>query len=110
MRSTVLWFVLVLAACGSAADPTSATRGRPATLVAVIDGDSLELQVDGNRIEVRLDGVNAPEGDECFGDEASAALLDVVEGASLSFEATGRDQFGRTLGYVFANDVLVNRR
>lgn len=65
----------------------------------VIDGDSLRLTVDGEGIEVRLDGINAPESDECLAEVARDRLSQLAD-AEVEIEATGTDQFGRTLALV----------
>lgn len=65
----------------------------------VIDGDSLRVSVDGETLEVRLDGINAPESDECLAEEARTRLRQLSD-AGVVVEATGIDQFGRTLALV----------
>lgn len=65
----------------------------------VIDGDSLSVNVDGETLEVRLDGINAPESDECMAEEARTRLRQLAD-AGVVVEATGVDQFGRTLALV----------
>ena len=82
------------------------------TLDHVIDGDTIRL-VDGSR--VRLIGIDTPEtdpniGEECFGAEATAFAEDLLaEGdeVRLEFDDERRDQYGRTLAYVYrASDGL----
>lgn len=64
-----------------------------------IDGDSLRANVDGETLEIRLDGINAPETDECLAEEAATRLRQLAD-AGVTVEATGLDQFGRTLALV----------
>lgn len=64
-----------------------------------VDGDSLRVDVDGETLEVRLDGINAPESDECLAEEARTRLRQLAD-AGVVVEATGIDQFGRTLALV----------
>ena len=83
-----------------------------ATITRVIDGDSLEVMLDGSSEEVRLVGVNAPEGRDCGGAEATAALEALLVGTSLSGDLDDatfelivdpdepRDRFGRLLGTI----------
>ena len=58
--------------------PAPATYEANATLVRVVDGDTIQVEVDGQRENVRLIGIDTPETKrpntpvECFGPEASA--------------------------------------
>lgn len=81
----------------------------PRLCVRVIDGDTLELE-GGDR--VRLIGVNAPESVdprrpvERFGMEAAEFTRRLAEGKAVRLEYDGetRDQFGRTLAYIYLPD------
>ncbi|MGH8914094.1 MAG: thermonuclease family protein [Acidimicrobiia bacterium] len=70
----------------------------------VNDGDSIVVDVAGEEVEVRLVGINSPESDECFYQEAADHLSDLIEGNTVEVEVTGTDQFGRTLGHVWLDD------
>lgn len=98
------------AAAGPAAAPTPPGDARPARLLAVLDGDSLEMDLDGAVEEVRLAGVNTPERAECWSDAARDAASRLVEGALLLVAPTGRDRYGRLIGFVWADGDLVNLR
>lgn len=76
----------------------------------VADGDSLRADGDGSELEIRLLGVNAPEGDECYGDEARRRLEDLLALGEVRLRPwpADVDEFGRTLGYITAGDVFVN--
>ncbi len=77
--------------------------------VRVIDGDTIEL--DGGE-RVRLIGVDTPETVDprrpvqYFGKEASAFTRRMVEGKDVRIEQDqeSRDQYGRTLAYVYLPD------
>ncbi len=76
----------------------------------VIDGDTVVLE-NGERL--RYLGVDTPESfgqPECGADEATALNRRLVEGRSVDLlpGPEERDQFGRLLGYVFADGVFVN--
>lgn len=97
----------------SAPDKAAAAQrsGETAERTFVFDGDSLEATlVDGSPVEIRLLGINAPEGDECFGDRARSALEGLLGTNPLTLvaDAEDTDQFGRLLRYVFADGVNVN--
>ena len=80
----------------------------PGTVTRINDGDSLVIETGSAEIEVRLMGINAPESDECFGQEAEQRLVDLVEGQEVGLEDMGQDQFDRTLAYLWLGDLLVN--
>ena len=79
-------------------------------MTRVSDGDSLRATSTEGDLEIRLLGVNAPEGDECFGDEAKSRLESLLTPGSVSLHPwPGEvDEFGRTLGFISAGGVFVN--
>jgi hypothetical protein len=77
-------------------------------VLAVEDGDTFLLGTAGDEIKVRLLGVNAPERDECMSEQATAGLSSYLDRGELEVEGHGTDQFGRTLGYVWAGESFVN--
>lgn len=84
-----------------------------ATVEGVIDGDTLQAAVNGQRVEIRLIGINAPEGDECHGDESRTALASLVTGQTVVLASDGpdSDSAGRALRYVLIEGdpaILVN--
>lgn len=77
-----------------------------ATVVAITDGDTVEVSVAGSAFNVRLLGINAPERDECWGPESTLQLARMVEGRDV-FLVSGEedtDQFGRLLRYLYLDD------
>ncbi|MEX0757750.1 MAG: thermonuclease family protein [Acidimicrobiia bacterium] len=75
--------------------------------MAVVDGDSLRVDLAGSVIDVRLAGINAPESDECHADVASRSLDTLVADEAI-LEVVDTDQYGRTVGYVWSGAQLVN--
>lgn len=80
----------------------------PGTVTRINDGDSLVVETGSAEIEVRLMGINAPESDECLGQEAEQRLVELVEGQEVGLTDMGQDQFDRTLAYLWLGDLLVN--
>lgn len=83
-------------------------------LARVLDGDTLELA--GER--VRLIGIDAPEGRQlcqrgdrewACGDDAAAALDEMIAGMEVRCDVLGRDRWGRALALCFADGVELNR-
>jgi len=120
---------VVTAACTSgAASSRSTTTGGPqdvavepnASVVRVVDGDTIVVDVDGREETVRLIGVDTPETVrpdspvECFGPEASGRthqLLPPGTPVRLERDAEARDDYGRLLAYVVraSDGLFVNR-
>jgi len=112
--------LVVVAGCTGGAAPDMST-GEPgaATVVEVVDGDTVEVELAGSTETVRLLGIDTPETvdpDEpvgCFGPEASdrtKALLPPGTEVRLERDEEARDRYGRLLAYVHRaeDDVFVN--
>lgn len=91
----------------------SIASGTTATVIRIIDGDTIEIS--GGR-KVRYIGVDTPETQdprtklECYGKEATAKNRELVAGqvVTLVRDVSDTDQFGRLLRYVYKGDVFVN--
>ena len=116
------WSLTVALACApadagqTAASPSKAPHQTPATPAAatlrvrqVIDGDTITVSGIGT---VRLIGVDAPEKtggyreSEPYGDQAARFLRSLLDGKLVRLEYDGerKDQYNRTLAYVFLED------
>jgi micrococcal nuclease len=73
----------------------------------VIDGDTFELE---NGKRVRLLGIEAPEKNEFYFEEATNELKKLVEGKRVLLEKdlVSEDKYGRLLRHVFINGIFVN--
>src|SRR4051794_14552875 len=104
MRRTMLCVaVTFLAACSHPSDQSAIAAGR-ATVVRVVDGDTIVLSFDGHDEKVRLIGIDTPETVDpdrpvgCFGHEASAfttGLLPAGTAVLVERDAEARDPYGR---------------
>lgn len=80
-----------------------------ATIVRVVDGDTVEVSVEGNTYKLRMIGVNTPEtkhpkkGVEFFGKEASAFTTEQLTGKTvyLQKDVSETDKYGRLLRYIW---------
>ena len=109
-------FLAVVLAVGCRPAAVAAT----ATVVEVVDGDTVVLDVGGREEPVRLIGIDTPEvfvdeGEqpECYGPEASAftkGLLPPGTAVRLERDVVGRDDYDRLLAYVYlvADGRMVN--
>jgi micrococcal nuclease len=77
------------------------------TVVRVIDGDTVELS---GHERLRLLGIDAPEYGEPYYDSAKAYLAQVVLGRQVrvGFGSRRRDGYGRLLGYIYMDTILIN--
>ncbi len=80
----------------------AATSGDAWRATEVVDGDTLYLAGPLGQLQVRIIGINTPELGECFSDEATDALVELVDGNDLVVvsDQTDLDQFDRALRYV----------
>ena len=87
-----------------------------ATVVRVIDGDTIEVDIVGMRYKVRYIGIDTPELDDrraeycALAQEATRYNRELVEGKTVRLEkdVSGTDNYGRLLRYVYVDDILVN--
>ncbi len=73
-----------------------------ATVVDIIDGDTLDVIVDGREERVRIFGIDTPErGDRCFSEASD--LLESLAGNEIRMQTDVRtvDRNGRLLRYVY---------
>jgi micrococcal nuclease len=117
--------LVVMTGCSTASssgtarpDTESGPTGR-ATVVRVVDGDTVVLDFGDVTETVRLIGIDTPETVrpdspvECFGPEASAftsSLLPPGTMVRVERDVEARDDYGRLLAYVhrIADDLFVN--
>lgn len=81
-----------------------------AHIVRFKDGDSFDIKWldDGSTDELRLLGINAPESDACFGQNALSRLADLADGRPIEVKFDERDRYGRILGDVWVNGKHLN--
>lgn len=93
------WAVLVIGPQAWAGDrpdgtPDGATRHQ---VERITDGDTIVLD---NGTRVRLHGIDAPERDQPFGAQATAAL-DYMVGGNVYVVQVDTDRYGRTVGQLY---------
>ena len=94
-------------------------HGVVATIVKVVDGDTVDIDLNGRNERVRIIGVNTPETKhptkpiEFFGPEASAYMTTLLpKGTRVRIErdVEARDRYGRMLLYLYidSNNLFIN--
>jgi micrococcal nuclease len=104
---------LLLAAAPSAGHAATTLE---ATVVRVVDGDTVHVRVGERAEKVRYIGVNTPElhhpskGEEPGGRAAHALNRRLVEGkrVRLELDVQSHDRYGRLLAYVWAGETMIN--
>jgi micrococcal nuclease len=95
--------------------PSPSPPGRVATLIDVVDGDTVKVRLDGVTESVRIIGIDTPESRrpgtpvECFAREATRAAEQLLpEGSNVWLELDPtqdtRDRYGRLLAHVWLAD------
>ena len=81
-----------------------------ATVVRVIDGDTIEVDLGGRLYKIRYIGIDTPEIGRPGADEATAFNAQLVSGKTVYLEkdASETDRYGRLLRYVWTDEGMVN--
>ena len=85
-------------------------------VISAIDGDTLLISIDGIETTVRLIGINAPESvhpdaekNTEEGEQASLWLKQYIAGkrVKLEYDQELNDRYGRTLAYVYVDNMML---
>jgi micrococcal nuclease len=84
-----------------------------ATVVSVVDGDTIKVSMDNTLYSVRYIGIDTPESTtqiEPFGKEASEKNAALVSGQEVTMyrDVSETDQFDRILRFIFVGDTFIN--
>lgn len=91
---------------GTACQALGGTSGEK---LKVMDGDTFRLQeTNGTTVVVRLDQIDAPEKGQPWSKRSGQLLSDLLGVGELCVIGVKRDQYGRLLGEVRANGLIVN--
>jgi len=100
---------LAVLACACTLGFASATRADFAgPVIAILDGDTIDVLIDRQPVRVRLAQIDAPEKRQAFGTRSRQALSALVFRQSVTVADAGRDRYGRVLGTVYVSGVNVN--
>ena len=84
--------------------------GDVATVVGIVDGDTIDVSIGGTTYRVRYIGVNTPEVDEPCSADATAANSALVSGQAVTLvrDVSETDKYDRLLRYVYVGEMFVN--
>lgn len=81
-----------------------------AQVIGVNSGDTVVVKLDDQtQMRVRLDGIDCPELMQEYGDSAKMATVGMCFKKHIRIDKTGIDSYGRTLGFVYAGDICINK-
>ena len=116
--ATLLSVGIVATGCTSTPAPNKAgANDSRATVVRIVDGDTIVADVTGTETTIRLLNIDTPETKDpnepvqCLGPEATEymkSLLTPGDKIDLEYDVQRLDPYGRTLAGVYKNDSLVN--
>ena len=86
--------------------PAAPPSGDRAEVTYVFDGDTIEVELDGRTYRLRYIGVDTPEREEPYYQQAFDFNRDLVEGETVTLvrDVSETDQYGRLLRYVYLSD------
>ncbi|GGK57111.1 thermonuclease family protein [Rufibacter glacialis] len=106
----LVWLLLCLG-CQQSRDYSQDQKQEEATtgenqykVIAIKDGDTIELLKDGKPLRIRLQGVDCPEKNQDFGTRARQFTSDLVFGKSVGLVVHDVDRYGRTVGEIILPD------
>ena len=104
----------VLSESPSMQEETKKAERKTYSVIKVVDGDTISVNINGNTETIRLIGINTPETVdprkpvECFGVEASNRAKELLTGKKVILETDStqgeRDKYDRLLRYVWLED------
>lgn len=88
--------------------PAHAQQTITGEVVAVKDGDTIEVLHGRQAVNVRLHGIDTPERGQPFGTRAKQRVSDLVFWKVVRVEVTDTDRYGRTVGRVHIAGGVLN--
>ena len=78
------------------------------SVVAILDGDTIDVLVDRHTVRVRLAQIDAPEKRQAFGTRSRQVLAELVFRKTVRVAEDGHDRYGRVIGTIHVGDLNVN--
>lgn len=79
-------------------------------VVAVLDGDTIDVLVGQSTTRIRLNGIDCPEKGQAFGTRAKQFTAKLAFGKEVKVSFLGVDRYGRTIGDVVLPDGRILNR
>ncbi|HMA78739.1 MAG TPA: thermonuclease family protein [Candidatus Paceibacterota bacterium] len=117
MIELLITWLLQLLLPPSTTEQVAQSATSTATVVRVIDGDTIDVRVGGVEERVRYIGIDTPEpyagtAPECYAAEATAANRALTKSGVVTLvrDTENRDTYNRLLRYVYVDDTFVNEQ
>lgn len=81
----------------------SPTQCSTATVLRIVDGDTLVVATAAGTEKVRIGQIDAPESSQPFGRQATSCLASLVANQTVRMCSDGRDRYGRTVANIAVN-------
>lgn len=104
MRQFSWYLIFLLLSIGCVAQPHQ-LKGK---VVAIADGDTFTLLHHQEQIRIRLHGIDCPERGQDFGTVAREKLSSLIFGKEVTVTVMDTDRYGRTIGLVQVDTMVVN--
>lgn len=78
------------------------------SVIRVVDGDTINVQLSSGAITVRLASIDAPEFDQPGGAQSTAALARRLRGRQVEIDVQAQDQYDRLVAFVYLGGESVN--
>lgn len=79
-------------------------------VIGVTSGDAIVVKLDDKtQLIVRLEGIDCPELKQDYGDSAKMATVALCFNKRVKIEKVGLDNYGRTLAFVYVDDLCINK-
>ena len=104
--SPVVYFLFVVLFSLGVDTAVQAQTEETAVVVRVVDGDTIIVNLNGTEERLRYIGMDTPETDEPYFDQATEANRLLVDGQTVRLvrDVSDRDRYGRLLRYIYLSD------
>ena len=109
MKKGQLFISLLVALCLFTLLPAYGEEVLRGSVLNVVDGDTLDVQVGPDKHRIRLAEIDAPERNQPWGDKAKQALASKVLKHAVRVVVTDTDRYGRRVGKIFLGQTDINR-
>lgn len=76
-----------------------------AKVIAVLDGDTIEVLNEGRGVRIRLNGIDAPEKDQPYGMKSKMFVSDLIYGKTVKVVEKEKDRYGRMIADIYTTPV-----
>ncbi|MCA6430843.1 MAG: thermonuclease family protein [Cytophagales bacterium] len=77
-------------------------------VVAVLDGDTIDLLDGNNTVRIRLNGIDAPEKSQAYGQASKKYASQWLFGKHVRVRVHNQDKYGRSIGDVYVGEDWFN--